>query len=590
MTAVENLNYQFVVVGGGMSGMIAAIAAARLGVRTALLQNRPVLGGNASSEIRLHICGADNHAHRPNARETGILEELLLENKWRNPSNSFDVFDLILWEKTHFQENLDLFLNCQMTDASSTGNHIEYVDAVQLTSERHLRFHADLFMDATGDGTLGVAVNANYRMGREASSEYGEAYAPPVADNCTMGNSIQFNTKNMGHPVPFVKPHWAYSYTEEDLNGRDHSDLSGGYWWIELGGDGKLDVIKDAESIRDELLKVAMGVWDHIKNGGGHGADNLALDWIGFLPGKRESRRFLGDYVLTANDILNNRPFADAIAYGGWPMDVHVVGGISTSQDDPTTYYHFDDVYQIPYRCLYSRNIDNLFIGGRLISATHIAFGSTRVMATCSIVGQAIGIAASIAERHGLTPRGVGENHIYELQQEALKEDLYIPHISNSDPLDKAREARVTASSQSSKKTEPDNVNNGVSRTVHSTLNYWEAKTNGEEWLRLDFPGKVALKRINIRFDSNLCEEIMPSLLATRRALQEQHVQSSLVKDFDVQLIESGKVVETKTVSDNYLRNIWVDLDGRICDSMRINLHSTNGCDKHRMFEVRCYE
>ncbi len=574
-----------------MSGTIAAITAARKGLKTALIQNRPVLGGNASSEIRMHICGADNHAQRPNARETGILEEMLLENKYRNPANSFEVFDLILWEKAHYQSNLDLYLNAQMVNASRTNDRIEFVDVDQLTNEKQYRFYGDYFVDATGDGTLGALVGAEYRSGREAESEFHEPYAPKKADNHTMGSSIQFTAKDMGHPVPFTKPSWAYTYHESDLAGRDHSDITAGYWWIELGGSDGLDTISDAENIRDELLKVALGIWDHIKNDGDHGASNYALDWIGFLPGKRESRRFIGDYTLTANDILENTSFGDAIAYGGWPMDLHAVGGIAASSDDPTTYYKFKDVYQIPYRCLYSRNIDNLFLGGRLISTTHIAFGSTRVMGTCSVIGQAIGLATWLAERYSLTPRKVGKRKIQELQQEALKEDLYIPRVINEDPLDLARSATVSASSLTSSRTAASAVINGTARTVADKLNYWESATDGEEWIDLDLSRAASIRELNIRFDSNLSREIMPSLLTSRMALQEKRVQSTLVKDFTVQFFDKEKIVKEVSVRDNYMRNYWLRLEEPVLsDKVHIMLHSTNGDKHHRIFEIRCYE
>ena len=233
--------------------------------------------------------------------------------------------------------------------------------------------------------------------GREDSRAFGEPHAAAKADRYVMGSSILFTAKDMGHPVPFIKPEWAYTFTEEQLKHRAHTEITSGYWWIELSG--LLDPVSDAETIRDELLKVLYGVWDHIKNQPGHHAENYALDWVGFLPGKRESRRLTGDYVLTENDVAASRIFPDTVAYGGWNMDVHVPGGILSEESAPTTYYKFDDVYAIPYRCLYSENIENLFLAGRAISVSHIAFGSTRVMGTCAVVGQAVGTAAALAMR-----------------------------------------------------------------------------------------------------------------------------------------------------------------------------------------------
>lgn len=202
----EEKTYDFVIVGGGMSGICAAIAAARYGIQVALIHNRPVLGGMASSEHRMHICGADRHMSNPNARETGILEEILLEHKRRNPENSYAIFDSVVWEKVKFQENLDLYLNTHMTGVEVDQNHIVGITAVQLTTEKEFYFFGKMFLDATGDGTLGAKAGAEYRLGREARGIYGESLAPEQGDSVTMGSSLMFQTKDVGHPVPFVKP------------------------------------------------------------------------------------------------------------------------------------------------------------------------------------------------------------------------------------------------------------------------------------------------------------------------------------------------------------------------------------------------
>ena len=263
---------------------------------------------------------------RENARETGILEEILLENKRRNPEMNYPVFDAVLWEKVKFQENLTVFLNTYVDGVLMDENKIQGVTAVQETTEKKYELTAGLFLDSTGDGTLGYLAGARYRSGREAKSEYGESLAPEQADHVTMGNSLMFQARDIGHPVKFVKPDWAYQFTEEQMKNREHGLITSGYWWIELGG-GKLDTITDAEELRDELLKTVYGVWDHIKNGGDHGAENYDLTWVGMLPGKRESRRLMGDYVLKQQDIDDGRIFEDAVAYGGWPMDIHTAEG-----------------------------------------------------------------------------------------------------------------------------------------------------------------------------------------------------------------------------------------------------------------------
>lgn len=464
-------SYDVVVAGGGLAGISTAISSARNGAKTVLIQNRHVLGGNASSEIRMHICGADCHGSRPNARETGIIEEILLQNREINPQHSFSVLDTVLWEKVKYQDNLDLFLNTQVLEVETEDAQIKALSAYQWTTETNYKFTGKIFVDCTGDAFVSHMAGAQTRHGREAFDEYQEPHAPATADHHTMGNTIMFCAKDTGHPVPFKKPFWAYTVTDEDLKERGHSHMitqmehygvDSGFWWLELGG--TQDVIKDGESIRDELLKYLYGVWDHIKNGADHGAENFELEWVQFLPGKRESRRVIGDYVLREQDVAAGTRFADAVAYGGWPMDVHPPEGFFF-EGHPTNFIHLDDVYTIPYCCYYAKDVSNLMMAGRIISATHIAFASVRVMGTCAIGGQAVGTAAALAVKYDCSPRAVGERHMQELQQTLLREDCYIPGIMNEDPKDIARGACVCASSWEDG-WHPSAVINGVSRTV----------------------------------------------------------------------------------------------------------------------------
>ncbi|HHW49650.1 MAG TPA: FAD-dependent oxidoreductase [Clostridiaceae bacterium] len=584
---VINKKYDVVAVGGGMSGICAAIASARHGAKTALIQNRPVLGGNASSEIRMHICGADCHGTRPDARETGILEEILLENRMRNPNNSFSVFDTVLWEKTTFQDGLELYLNTHMTDVIAENNTIRKVIACQLTTEKTFSFEADIFIDTTGDGTLAALAGAEYMTGREGKDVFGEKYAPDKSDKYTMGNTLLFKAVDMGRPVPFEKPFWAKTYTEEDLIYRDHDEITSGYWWVELGGD-ELDVITDGEILRDELLKAVYGVWNHIKNSGNHNAENYCLDWVGFLPGKRESRRITGDYILKEQDLLAGTVFEDAVAYGGWPMDMHVVGGLKTRQK-PTEYIHLEDCYSIPYRCLYSKNINNLFIGGRAISASHMAFGSTRVMGTCAVVGQAVGTAAAMAIEKGITPRRILD-HIKELQQRLLKDDCYIPGVKNEDINDIARKATISCSS-SIPGCECTNVTNGISRKVKDKSNCWISDVMGDngEWIELDFNETVNVQEVHIKFDSNLSKELTPSI--SDKVLSQQHpgIPRELVKDYVIEFYNGSTLIKSKEITDNYLRFRIHRFDYISCSSIRIKVLSTNGDNNARIFEIRVY-
>lgn len=579
--------YDFIVVGGGMSGMCAAIAAARLGVRTALVQDRPVLGGNASSEIRMHICGADKHGTQNNARETGIIEEILLKNRYLNPQHSFSVQDAVFWDCVSKEENLDLYLNARVLDVDAADGRIRSVRAVQMTTETEYTLLAEFFADATGDGFVGFAAGAQYMYGREGRNVFDEPDAPAQSDSLLMGSSIMFSAKDMGRPVPFIKPDWAYTYTEADLENREHAEITSGYWWLEVSGD--LDVIDDAEKIRDELLRILYGVWDHVKNQPGHHAENYALDWVGAVPGRRESRRLTGDYVLTEQDVLSCRAFADVVAYGGWDMDVHVPKGFLSLDRMPTTYYMTKDLYGIPYRCLYSRNIENLFLAGRAISASHIAFGSTRVMGTCAVVGQAVGTAAAVALSHGLrAARAVGE-HIEELQQTLLKYDCYLPGKYNTDTEDLARAACVSATSHRPD-CEPQNVISGCSRDVGKTCHRYVSQgiAAAGERLTLTWPTAVEANEVIVRFDSNLRYELTITQSDRIRSLQRDF-PVELVRDFDVELY-AGTVLQKKIeIRNNIQRSRYIVFDKIPFDKLTLVLYNTYGAPDAAVFEVRVY-
>lgn len=583
-----NEKFDVVVVGGGMSGICAAIASARHGAKTALVQNRPVLGGNASSEIRMHICGADHHGTRPDARETGILEEILLENRRRNPQNSFSIFDTVLWEKTRFQDHLELYLNTHMTDVSAEEGIIRKISARQLTTEKTIEFEADIFIDTTGDGTLAAMAGAEFMTGREGRDVFGEKCAPEKSDNITMGNTLLFKAVDTGKPVAFIKPFWANTYTEEDLACRDHSEIISGYWWIEIGGD-ELDIITDGEVLRDELLKAVFGVWDHIKNRGNHNAENYELDWVGFLPGKRESRRITGDYILKEQDLFNGCIFEDAVAYGGWPMDMHAAGGLK-ARSEPTDFIHMYNLYTIPYRCLYSKNIRNLMLGGRAISASHMAFGSTRVMGTCSVIGQAVGTAAALAVETGTMPGAVITN-IKELQRRLLKDDCYIPGFKNEDKRDLALYARITCSS-SVPGGECANITNGVSRKVKEKTNCWISDVIGNEgeWVALYFGGIINVNEVDLKFDSNLSKEIMPTLSHSHFKEQVPGIPPELVKDYTIDFYKDSELIYAEQVNGNYLRfRTHKQMNGIECDSIKVTVLATNGDASARIFEIRVY-
>ena len=330
------------------------------------------------------------------------------------------------------------------------------------------------------------------------------------------------------------------------------------------------------------------GVCDHIKNGGDHGAQNFDLEWVGMLPGVRESRRMEGEYMLNENDLLENRVFDDAVAYGGWPVDNHVEHGLLDFDKMPSEIYAFNGLYTIPYRSYVAKDMDNLFIGGRSMGASKLAMASSRVMGTCAVGGQAVGTAAALCKKYGCTPHDV-EAHMKELQQLLLKDDCYIPGYKNEDPADLARTAQVSAGSE---KQPAANVINGVSRTVGEDENCWQsdglAGDNGV--LSLKWYAPHTLRQVRLTFDPNLCSSIKITLSSKRIAEQVPGVPPELVRDYDVELLKDGQVLASRSVRGNYQRLNVLNFDACDCDEVRLHVLATNGIADARVYEVRAYE
>jgi len=440
-----------VVVGGGLSGVCCAITAARQGVRVILVQDRPVLGGNASSEVRLWVLGATSHMGNNNrwAREGGVIDEILVENMWRNPEGNPVIFDSILLEMVVSEKRIELRLNTAIHAVDlRTADVISSASGYCSQNETFYTFRAPLFVDASGDGIVGFLAGAEFRMGAEAAGEFGEQLAPERENNELLGHSLYFYSRDVGFPVEYVAPQFALKDITAIPRFRElrTSDMGCRLWWLEYGG--KLDTIHDTEAIKWELWRVAYGVWDHLKNSGEFpDAENLALEWMGTIPGKRESRRFVGDTILTQQDVMEQRTHDDAVSFGGWAVDLHPADGVFSAKPG-CVQWHSKGVYQIPLRAMYSRTLSNLFVTGRLLSATHIAFGSTRVMATCAHNGQAAGVAAAMCVETGLAPRElVQQPTMHSLQQRLLRTGQHIPGLYASDSQDEARTATIHASS-----------------------------------------------------------------------------------------------------------------------------------------------
>jgi hypothetical protein len=449
---VEELQCDLAVVGGGLAGTCCAITAARAGLKVILIQDRPVLGGNASSEVRLWTLGATSHMGNNNrwAREGGVIDEILVENMYRNPEGNPLILDTILLEKVVREPNITLLLNTAVHDLEkSDPDTIKTVRAFCSQNSTAYEVSAPLFCDASGDGIVGFLAGAAFRVGAEARAEFGEQFAPEQATNELLGHTIYFYSKDTGRPVKFMAPSFALADITKIPRWRDIKAVDYGcrFWWLEWGGN--FDTVHDSEKIKWELWKVVYGVWNHIKNSGQFPeAETFTLEWVGTIPGKRESRRFEGDYMLTQQDIVEQRDHPDAVSFGGWSIDLHPSDGVY-SEKPGCRQWHSKGVYSIPYRSLFSRNIGNLFLAGRIISVTHIAFGSTRVMATCAHSGQAVGMAAALCRRHNLTPRAVAAPpYITELQRDLLRSGQFIPQRPLKDNEDLVPIAALAASSE----------------------------------------------------------------------------------------------------------------------------------------------
>lgn len=420
--------YDLVVVGAGIAGMSAAVSAARLGCKVALINDRPVLGGNNSSEVRVHLGGRI---------EAGPYKELGNLQKEFGPVNGGNAkpaenyedqkkMDWLLREK-----NVTLFANYRAIAVEKDGNRITAVVAKHIETGEELCFEAPLFSDCTGDGTIGYLAGADYRMGRESKSEFGETTAPEKADRMTMGASVQWYSVEKQKPTAF--PFFNYGVHFDD---NSCEKVTMGEWTWETGMN--YDQIKDFERIRDYGLMVVYSNWSYLKNELKENDiyKNRELGWVAYISGKRESRRLMGDYILKEDDLRKAVEHEDGTAATTWTIDLHYPDPANTknfpSAEFKSIAKHIPIYpYPIPYRCLYSRNIDNLFMAGRNISVTHVALGTVRVMRTTGMMGEVVGMAASLCKKHNVLPRRIYQSYLDELK-ELMKEGVGAKGLPNN--------------------------------------------------------------------------------------------------------------------------------------------------------------
>ena len=585
MTLVD-LKCDLMVAGGGLAGVCAAIAAARHGAKVVLVQDRSRLGGNSSSEVKMHVVGANSHKGRPGWREGGIIEELRLADAANNPQRCWELWDLLLYDKVMSEPNITLLLETSLYSASMKTGRIDQVLARCDKSEHIYRITAPLFLDASGDSRLGLEAGAEMRTGRETRSEFNESLSPEKADQETLGSSILFTSRLHDRAMPFTPPKWARKVTPEQLRFRSVNSWEYGYWWIEWGGD--LNTIWDNERIRFELLSILMGVWDFIKNSGQHPSSaNWALDWIGMMPGRRGSRRMVGDVLVNQNDLMRGT-WPDAVAIGGWPMDDHPPAGFDRPDVPPNTVIRTPEVFNLPLRALYSRNIPNLFMAGRNISATHAAFTSTRVMATCAVAGQAAGTAAALCVKEGLLPRQFAQDaaRVARLQQVLLRDDQTLRGVSNTDAADLARQAKVTASAEEPHAAAANVIDGWVRDIPNKEIHQWQGRMGPSgAWIELQWPKPVQISEVQLTFDTGFQRELNLSSSDSVTKGTIRAPQPETVRDYRI-LVGDRLLAEAK---NNHQRLNRHKLAPVTTDRIRIQIDATNGSDLARIFEIRCY-
>jgi hypothetical protein len=590
---VVDLACDFFVAGGGMAGVCAAISAARHGAKVVICQDRSRLGGNASSEVKMHIVGADMNGSRLGWREGGLIEEFRLDDALNNPQRSHELWDLLLYDKVMSEPNITLLLDTVCSGVEMKDGRIARAICRCDKTEHLYRVSAKFFADCTGDSRLGLEAGAEMRSGREAKSEFGESLALEQADHGTLGSSILFTARDFKKPMPFTPPKWARKISKEMLRYRRIKSWEYGYWWIEWGG--TIDTIQDNERIRFELLAILLGVWDYIKNSGDHPSSaSWALDWVGMVPGKRGSRRLIGDHTLTEQDCLGtNGDPADGVCIGGWAMDDHPPGGFDRADLKPNRFKPAPFPYNIPLRCLYSRNVPNLFMAGRNMSASHVAFTSSRVMATCSVMGQAIGTAAAWCARHDQLPRELAADPgaIKQLRQILLRDDQTIRLARNEDSMDFAREAEITASGEAGDATAEHVVNGFVRDLPGKTDNTWVAEMrDGGAWLQLDWKEPRKLAQVQLTFDTGFQR---PLTLTHQDEFNEKMVraaQPEAVRDYELIATNAkGEKVTLAKVSGNHQRLNRHAFSPVEAKSLRLVITATNGAKTARVFEIRCY-
>ena len=576
----KEVSADFIVIGGGISGVCAALAAARRGTSVVLVQDRPMLGGNCSSEMRMGIMGA----HGDDNKEAGILEELQLRNFHYNPLMRYTLWDDVMLSAVLGEKNITLLLNTSVDDMEMAGGRIAAVKAWNGNAYTRWTIRGRWFADCSGDGILRLS-GAKFRHGRELPEEFGEDFLQKGGDHRTMGNSILLQLRKTDEHHPFIPPAWAYKFTDADFvddpqpaeKGRYFSykrlyPNDNNFWWIEFGGN--IDTIGDAGAIQLELKKIAYGVWAYMKNHPDGRCRDYDLDWIGSLPGKRESARFVGPHILNQHDVMGGGHFDDVVAYGGWSLDDHdpdafwKAGHLSVHHACPSP-------FGIPFDCLYSVNVPNLMFAGRDISCTHIGLSSTRVMGTCATLGQAVGTAAALLAKYGIDPAQLRRERIAELQDALEDDDCMLPFRWR-------KVSPLTACATCAQ--EVASLRNGIDRRYGGEDNgVWVEA--GNESMVYEWDAPRSLSGARIVFDSEMTHrgKRMRKLEATT---ERAELPKMLAKSFRIDVRAGGAWRTVFNDNLNILRLRKVSFAPVEAEAMRLVVDETWGGEKAHVFAL----
>ncbi len=590
--------FDVVVVGAGVAGCNAAISAARHGAKVALVQDRPMIGGGNSAELGVPVSGGSSSGR---GREPGLNEEIGRVHAFNYLPKWSGGAEIVIEN----EPNITVFLNSHVFEAEKdSNNEITSVTSFDMLDGHLKKFSGKMFVDSTGDGWLAHHAGAQMMWGREAKETYGESNGKPIADTITMSGSLFQNSVlgyrgvNVGKPTEFPAQDWFYDLRDigsaYPSRPNFQNTYRGGGWWTE--NHGRNDDFNDPEWARDDLMLVSLSYYNWVKKYSPlkEQARNFDLGFIPITNCKRETKRIVGDHILIEQDVVNRTVFPDRVGYFVWKLDVHHPLGIF-SKGSPYDYETNFEPASMPFRILYSKDIPNMFMAGRNVSVTHATLGTARVQGTTGMMGQIVGTAAAMCVDKDTTPRGLYQNHIPELQQKLMKDDVTILHMKNTDPNDVARTAKATASSFI-KTGVPEFVNNGRTRPLDDNMRMWKGKvpenmwiSNPNEampqWIALDLKGEKTVNSVYLTFDTNL---MIKRYTSPQMTLQDR-MPPETVRDYQIQVKSGNEWKTVVDVKDNYQRRRIHRFPAEKTSAIRVNVTATNGDKSARIFEIRAY-